>query len=442
MKEIIRKFLLEQEDDYIKITSSDYLSLLDKYDVPIFVYKHLTRSPENKNKKILIIGSLDVSDKPINNLPGIAVVDGRLDISRTNISDISGIKYKYLSDWNTPHEKIRLKKELQRKLAEAQEKRDENLWSLDNPDIDEEGLLANAAFEYIKYRESENYFKSEDDVSRLDELNKRMEENLQKEKEYEEQGRDTTDIIADIQVTEDEISELNNKIDIYNLSPFGKHYYLTEFEIINSEQFDGWKIAVGTEEEADSSLDDYFEELLNNPTEYFQISYLENFIDEEEVLDVFREHYEYDVQENPEVYFNDDDFQLTDEQEAEKERLENEKSEYEERLEEYEEGSEEYERIQEHIDDLDSQISDIEPDNEPTQQMIDDKVDDMLYDVKRNIISHMEDLGLDITRYLDKDDLLNTLKSDESFGVLNGGDGSYDEINILGETYVVMIIDK
>lgn len=461
MKDKIRKFLIEQieqMENWIKISGKEYLELLDKYDdAAIFVYKHLTRNPEDRNKQIFIIGDLDVSNKEINKLTGIGEVSGRLNISNTQISDISGIKYHYLSDYNSPYETKRLKRERQRFLAQAQGRREENEWDINNPDIDEVGIFANAIIGYIDYHEGREHIKTPEDITYLEELNNRMESLLEKEKEYEESGRDTTDIIADIQLIEEQIIKINEKVDVYNLVPVGNDYSLTSFEVMGSEEYEGWKFAVGTTEQADSSLEDYYDEMVNAPTEYFQIEYLENFIDEDEVLDAMREHYEYDVSDSPESHFDDDDFKLSDEQEEEKERLENQLSEYQDELSEYEDrltniedsDSEEYDQVQTHIDsleelisDIEDKISDIEPDREPTQEMIDDKVDDLMSDVKRNLTSYMEDFGMDVTKYLDTDKLLKSLVANSEYGVLGGWDNSFDEIKVLDEYYVVMITEK
>jgi chromosome segregation ATPase len=182
--------------------------------------------------------------------------------------------------------------------------------------------------------------------------------------------------------------------------------------------------------------------MVDNPQEYFQQSFLEDFIDEDEVLEAFKSHYEYDISDSPESYFDLNDFKLTDEQEEEKERLENELYENQDKLNEYEEGSAEYEQIQEHIDYLEEQISEIEPDTEPTQEMIDEKVDDMLDEVRRNLVGEMENFGMSINNYLDTEKLLESLVSDGDYGHLNHWNSEYDTIYLNDVEYIVMNINQ
>jgi hypothetical protein len=50
---------------------------------------------------------------------------------------------------------------------------------------------------------------------------------------------------------------------------------------------------------------------------------IEDNLDKEQIRDEMREYYYNDISENPEIYFNENDYQLTDEQEERKEQLEN-----------------------------------------------------------------------------------------------------------------------
>ena len=101
-----------------------------------------------------------------------------------------------------------------------------------------------------------------------------------------------------------------------------------------------------------------------------------------------------------------------------------------------------YDQIQDHIDSLQEQIDDMEPDGEPSQEMIDNKVEEMLYDVRRNLIDYMKDWGMKITEYIDKDEAIEDIISSDGYGqILNGYDGNYDEVTVDGEDFIVMRVN-
>jgi len=446
LNKLVRRVIKEEEDEYIKVSPEQYLEMM-KY--ASYNAKGISMLPQYRGKKIWITGKLDVRGLPVNSLEGISYVEGDLEISNTGISDISFIKVKgRVSDYGSGVDRIRQQKIRQGKLADAQERRESNEWSPENGD--DTGNRARAVIQVI---ENSNYttksvkIRTEEDSNRLVELERYLESLLEKQKQYDKEGKDTEGIYADIETTEDEINEINDMMDVYNLIPQERYgfYSMSQFEVVGNDDLEGAEFAVGTEYEVEKSCRERLDEDFDNP-ENFNESFIENHIDEDEVLDYFRDHYEYDVAENPEVYFNEEDFELSQEEEEKKSRLEQEIAEYEERqenldseIEEPEEYSRMYDQIQEHIDSLQEQIDDMEPDNEPTQDMIDDKVDEMLRDVKRNLIDYMKDWGMDISKYIDKESAIDDIINSDGYGqILNGYDGNYEEVDVDGENYIVM----
>jgi hypothetical protein len=445
---LVSRVIKEQdEDEWVKVSPEQYLETM-KYAT--YHAKGVSMMPGYRGKKIWITGDLNVSSLPISSLEGVYYVDGNLDISRTKVSDISHIQVKgRTSDYDSGVEKIRHQRIKQQKLAEAQERRENKEWSEENGD--DMGTRARAVLEYITNGNSRVDIRTEEDNIRLKELENQMESLLEKERQYDEEGKDLTDVYADIEATEEEINEINEKMDVYHLIPEEGYgfYRMSKFEVVGNDDLEGYEYAVGTDSEADSSCREYLDDQFDSPENYFSESFLENHINEDEVLDYFRDHYEYDVAENPDVYFNEDDFELSQKQEEEKTKLEQEIEEYEERqenldseIEEPEEYSRMYDQIQDHIDSLQEQIDDMEPDGEPSQEMIDNKVEEMLYDVRRNLIDYMKDWGMKITEYIDKDDAIEDIISSDGYGqILNGYDGNYDEVTVDGEDFIVMRVN-
>lgn len=441
VKRVIKE---DEQDEWVQVSPEKYLEIM-KY--ASYNAKGVSMLPQYRGKKIWITGDLDVKNLPIKSLEGIGYVEGNLDISRTSINDISFINVKgRVSDWESGVDRIRKLKIKQEKLAGAQSRREDNEWSPENGD--DTGTRARAVMEYITDTNTRVTIRTEEDDIRLKELERQMESLLEKEKQYDEEGKDLTDIYADIEAVEEEISEINEKMDLYHLIPEEGYgfYRMSKFEVVGNDDLEGAEYAVGTEDEVERSCRDYLDDQFDSPEQYFSESFLENHIDEEEVLDYFRDHYEYDVAENPEVYFNEDDFELSSKQEEEKSRLEQEIAEYEERqenldseIEEPEEYSRMYDQIQDHIDSLQEQIDEMEPDGEPSQDMIDNKVDEMLYDVRRNLIDYMKDWGMKISEYINKEDAIQDIIDSDGYGhILNSYDGEYDTVEMDGETFVVM----
>ena len=111
----------------------------------------------------------------------VAVIDGDLNISNTKISSIKGIDVKgHIFDDNTPIEARRIREAELVKEAEADGRREDGEWELDNPDIDEEGLAANALFNMLVNKDELN----EMDEETKDEIKSKMEQYEEIEERY------------------------------------------------------------------------------------------------------------------------------------------------------------------------------------------------------------------------------------------------------------------
>jgi hypothetical protein len=405
----------------------------------------VSRLPRFKGKKIWIVGDLNLSGTPTKDLTGIGYIEGNLDISKTDISDLSNVQVKgYTREWDSGVARKKARIIRQRKEAESESRREDNEWSLENENIDDIGLAANALAEYIS--ENENIeIKTPQDIERLNELEKMLDDLKDKESEYEDQGRDLTDVQADIEATEDEIEEINQKLDIYDLYPASRHYDMTLFEVLGDYSFSSNEYAVGTEQEADDSVREYAEEAARE-LDNFNRDFVESHIDSDAVGDYAEEFYNDDVRENPESYFNDDDYELSDEQQRRIEEIDRKIAELEERqnnieneVDEPGDVSDAYDEIQNEIDSLESEKEDIEPEvGNPTDDMIDDKVAELVYQVKRDPESFLEDFGLDKRNFIDERSLIEDLIDTDGYSLISPYDGSYDSITIKNDYFIVI----
>ena len=100
MKNFIKDFLLEQDDNLVTISPEQYLETLDNVGG---LASRVAMLKPFKGKGIVIDGELDLRNfKSVGPLTGIVRVKGRLDISNTNVPSLDGITVDgYVSDYNS-----------------------------------------------------------------------------------------------------------------------------------------------------------------------------------------------------------------------------------------------------------------------------------------------------------------------------------------------------
>jgi DNA repair exonuclease SbcCD ATPase subunit len=180
----------------------------------------------------------------------------------------------------------------------------------------------------------------------------------------------------------------------------------------------------------------------------FREYFLQDNIDEDSLREYITDSYEDDVWQNPEVYFNDNDFELTDEEEKRIEqleeyieRMEEEQSNLEGEIEDPDEYSERYDEIQNMIDKAQEELDNIEPDKEPTQEMVDRVIENIVDDALRDPVRYIRDNGLNIKNFIDEDEFAKSLVESDGWGIMNGYDGQYDEVTVNDTSYYIMRIN-
>ena len=152
--------------------------------------------------------------------------------------------------------------------------------------------------------------------------------------------------------------------------------------------------------------------------------------------------YDYQVRDYPDSYFSDDDYELTSEQEQRIEQLESQISDLEEQLMDLDSDDENYyeygKDIENQIDTLQEELDSIEVSTEPTEDMIENKVNELVRDVRRDPLDYLKNLGYDIKEYIDEDELAQGLVDSDGWGIMNSYDGQYDTEEVNGVTYYIM----
>lgn len=437
----------EETSNVIEVSPEQIYKLLSAVD---FNLNALSKLRNFRDKDIVVKGNFSLRGKPVKSLGPIKKIEGDLDIVDSGVASLEGVTVTgRVTDWGSEMSKIRERKRVAGELAMAQSRREDDDWSIEGGDP--QGLAAHAVLQYLENDEPDEV-QTEEDRDRLRQL-KEQRGNIYYD---QEQGNDSDELQDELDSVESEIEEIEEKLDVYALIPsryswYGKMY---SFEILNSGNLYGNTYAASTEDQAELAALQYAEEYIDeHGVQGFNEHFWMEHLDEEGILDYFRDYYEDDVRNNPDVYFDEDDFELTTEQEQRKEQLESYIEEMEQLLSDTEDeqrdledsDSDEYAELDEKIKEIESNIEtaqeeldEIEPDKEPTEEMIERQVDYMLDDVKYDYKAKLDELGMDISDWVDKDALAQAYVDADGPGIMNGYDGTYETVYVNDETYVVM----
>ena len=442
------KVLKEQDEEYYKISPQEYLELikLASYNPkvtgikkfggkPLYITGKLNITTDDNSLTSLgnvaiVDGDLNVSRTPIKTLGNVKVI-GNLDISYTKISNLKGVYVKgRVSDWGTPLATMRIRREELRKMSEAESRREDGDWDLTNPRIDEEGLQANALFKYLV---------DEGDLEKMSEetsaeIKSKMEE--YEDIQYRYKSMKDTASEEELESLENQVIDLLNEIeelkseggDVYSIIPTGYQPYnkVYNFEVVGLR---GQEYMVGTYDNMYEAAIENYEDLLSDiGTEGLSKSLIQNNLDRKQIRDEMEEFYEDDIRESPEYYFRPSDFELTDEQEERKEQLENQISELQGQLENTED-DEQIADLEEQIEQLQDELDSIEPNDKPTEEMIEKKVKE--YVRGRDEVDWLEELGRDMKEYVDMRKVAEDIIYHDGIGTLSSYNGRYDEVYII-----------
>jgi predicted nuclease with TOPRIM domain len=436
LRKVITKILREQaqEDEFVYSNQdeiADYLKLMSGN------LNGLSRLPKFKGKKIIINGSLDLSDYPeTKNLGPIVKVDGRLDIRDTEIESTEGVEVTgYVSDYNSKMYRIRRAKENARILAIAQGRRESGEWAdLDNP----YNAKANALFEYLKGRD-DLQDRPENLQEKIDELEDRKSQLEESQAQLDDNSEEYGRLQGQIDAVDVEIEELNDGKfgDVYDLIPDGKMYGLALFKSKLPDSEDE-EYFLGTRGEVDIAFEDYWENYVDEVgTEGFNRSVIEDNLDMDRLRSDIEDTYENDIRDNPDSYLDESDKELSESQEDEIHSLESEKGELELRLHDLEPEDDEYDEVTDRIEEIETEIDEIKdsPDGDYKEEAIEEKISDTVDYYVNNYKEYLSSMGSDISDYLDKDSLVQYLIDNEDYGQMSSYDNEYDTIRFNERDY-------
>ena len=331
-------------------------------------------------------------------------------------------------------------------INEANERRANDEWSMDNLSEGDTGSCAHALFNFL-IGEGTVEEKTPENMERLQQAEAQL-EILQDRLNNEENANEDTDLVSDIEALEDEITELKNLKDVYDILPIGD-FILKEF---TTTDFQGrWK--VGDSDDTEREAIQFVKDMLGDAGyDGFNPSFVMEHFDDDSFKNYLREFFEEDVYNNPEVYLDDSDKELSRSQEAriielkqmvsdlesERNNLDNEDEDY----------SDEYDRIGGEIDEVNNEIEEIEsdPDGEYDSNKLDsivlDRISEYRYDAKDFYENYLggDDFENWITSngFIDEDEFAQAVVDADGYGTtLNSYDGSEESVSFEGETYYI-----
>ena len=290
---------------------------------------------------------------------------------------------------------------------------------------------------------------SNEEKEELKELTQRLEE---LNTHYDDEHRDgepdeNVEILNKIEDVQERIDELTDNVaDIYDMYPTRYSFYgLQQFELL-VDGFRDEEFTVGTEEEMDAAALEYAKNYIDDVgMDGFNESFVEDYLDVDAIVNMAEEDYDYQVRDYPDSYFSDDDYELTYEQEQRIEQLESQIEDLEQQKLELDSDDDNYYEYEEDLDNqieaLQEELDSIEVITEPTEEMIENKVEELVRDVRRDPLDYLKNYGLPIKEYIDEDELAQGLINSDGWGIMYSYDGNYDSIDVAGETYYIMRVN-
>tara|TARA_R110002050_G_scaffold205580_2_gene341352 strand:- start:57 stop:1820 length:1764 start_codon:yes stop_codon:yes gene_type:complete len=381
----------------------------------------------------------DVQDKPITDTTKIMTIIQNKKMLE-DIRNHFGVKFE---------ERIKQEKELQSKRLsrneefrererlrriqqgiEAQQRRENDEWSLENPTSI--GLAAHALREWL-IDEGEWEGETKDEFrDAIEDLRSRMENDP--EVIEDPNGDKAQEYGEDLGNLED---DLENAESVYDIIPLYDYYGMYEFE------YGGAEYAVGDDESADEAATERTRSLIDDiGYEGFTPSFMEWHVDGDQVADYAEDWFWDDMNDSPEDYLDDDDRELTQHSKDEIEKINEELGYLQEELDELDSEAE-IEITQDRINELEERKVDIEIDDdsyEYTEEAKDNYVERRKSEVKDDPVNFLKDFGMEesIKDFIDEDDFIEAvIEADGRGHTLSSYDGYENEVSFDDEWYYI-----
>jgi hypothetical protein len=335
-------------------------------------------------------------------------------------------------------------------IIAANLRREKNEWSLDNSQISEEGLKANALFKYL-VEEGDIVPLTDDDKKEKQGLTKRLEV---LESQLEEDNANETLIRQQIEQVEDELKLYDSYRDVYDLIPETYSHYSMDNFSVNGESTE---YAVGDEREVQLSAEEYMENMLDDiGYEGFSESFVEGFVDEDQVVNYFRDMFTDMVYDDPENFLPEEKQQLSGNQEGVISFKETKISQLQKEIEtlsiflENTKNKKQKTQLTEKLTELEELISEV---NDEIQEIkdtplgdfldedIEEYIESMVEDVQRDPIGHLKDNDFEIDRFIDRSSFIEGVIESDGYEFISPYNGVVGESSANGKWFYIVRVD-
>jgi len=349
------------------------------------------------------------------------------------------LKYSINEDWREDDMK-RKAKIFQDDKEKSEERRRLKVWEPDGVDYRDwssEADYANALLKYFIVYDPNITVISDEDISRIKELEQKIEE---LKKQFDDSEDVEYDLLSTIEVYEDEIEEIKDgKIDLYGLIPDDLYYdELQTFHIIGDPD-EVW--AIGTEDEFEEALDAYMRDVIDESgLKNLNVDF-EQFIDYRDWKSFLFDYYWDMMSDDPEDWLGDSFRELSDEQVREVEY-------YNLRIraaQRFFDKTNDRKYLEE-IDDIQDEIKKIndnpEGDYNYTDEDIENMVNERVSDYEDDFDGFIDDTGWDredmIDRFVDKDEVIKHVIDTDGKELIATCDGEVNEVLYNDKWYYIV----
>ena len=247
------------------------------------------------------------------------------------------------------------------------------------------------------------------------------------------------------------MNEIGEDEDIYNLIPETDSFYpgnILAFKWLGENETDSEYI-VGEWDEVYELAKSRLNELISDIglLESFNEDYLMNYIDIDSLVSYFESWYDDYVRDDWESIFEEDELPMSAEQKKRHEELDQEIEELYRKTRDtdtFPYSSDERGEIYDKIEELEEERDDLalSPEGEPTEEMIEEKVNYYLSDVRSNPQNYLKEYDLDIEEFVNKDEVIEDAVDTDGVGHnISHYDGVEYDIRIDGYDYYVFRMD-
>ena len=393
LKNIIRKVLKEQDEEWVDVSPEDYIDLLKYVNGDGSLIKRL---PDYRGKKIRVVGNLDFEEnREVSNIDSIDYIEGNLSISNTNIRYFDKNKVKgSFSYWYSKMYFIEKQKILKEKLDVLNEYRKNGEWDVTNND-----RISNDTEALYNHLYQENY------VGQYD--------------------------------NEDGEPVEEDKYFIYK-TKYGGYGHSNMYEWLGGDVFESEWVVYPDDEIKSAVYERIKSDIEQMGYDAFQPWVWENNLDDEQIRSFLYDNYEDYIRNDPE------DWNITKELSSQQEKYveiyEQKLERLNYRLENEELTDEETEEIEEEISSVEDIVEEIK--ENPEGEYSEDEIQSLVDDYSNDFPSYLKDHGYEsefILQFVDIDGVCEDVLQDSGYGeILNGYDGSDNEYQVNGKWYHVM----